>query len=175
VHEVYGWDNFYLLVGSAAGALIGLLFVVVTLTANMDARMRPRGAQVYLTPIVFHFAIVVVVSAISEVPGLPPNFAGTMLAISAALGLAYSLLTTIRMFAPGWAHPPDASDRFFYGIFPAINYLALGTAAASVWFASTAAPYAVGGIMLVLLLMGIRNAWDLATFIVHNAPRGDDS
>jgi hypothetical protein len=79
------------------------------------------------------------------------------------------------MFAPDWAHPPDRSDKFFYGIFPAINYLALGTAAASVWFASTAAPYAVGGIMLVLLLMGIRNAWDLATFIVHNAPRGDDS
>ncbi len=43
-----GWDNFYLLVGSAAGALIGLLFIVVTLTANMDARMRPRGAKVYL-------------------------------------------------------------------------------------------------------------------------------
>ncbi len=166
-----GWDNFYLLVGSAAGALIGLLFVVVTLTANIDARMRPRGAQVYLTPVVFHFAIVVGVSAISEAPGVPPKIAGVLLAISAVLGLAYALLTTRRMSAPDWPNPPDFSDKFFYGVFPAMNYLALGVAAASLWFAPPLAPYGVGVVTLALLLTGIRNAWDLATFIVHGAPR----
>ena len=30
-----GWANFYVIVGSSAGALIGLQFVVMTLVANM--------------------------------------------------------------------------------------------------------------------------------------------
>jgi len=29
-----GWENFYVIVGSSAGALIGLQFVVITLIAN---------------------------------------------------------------------------------------------------------------------------------------------
>jgi len=30
------WDSYYLLLGSAAGALIGLLFVVATLSAGRE-------------------------------------------------------------------------------------------------------------------------------------------
>ena len=30
-----GWENFYVIVGSSAGALIGLQFVVMTLIADM--------------------------------------------------------------------------------------------------------------------------------------------
>lgn len=33
--EFSGWANFYVIVGSSAGALIGLQFVVMTLIANM--------------------------------------------------------------------------------------------------------------------------------------------
>ena len=162
-----GWDNYFLLIGSAAAALIGLLFVVVTLGGNFDAANRLRGSKIFLTPIVFHFAIVVTVSAISEAPELPAPVVGIAFIIIAALGFTYSMLTIIRMFRAEWENPPDFSDRFFYGIFPGINYLALAAAAGAVWFAPVTAPFAVGAIMLVLLLIGIRNAWDLATFMVH--------
>ena len=33
-----GWENFYVIVGSSAGALIGLQFVVITLIADMPLR-----------------------------------------------------------------------------------------------------------------------------------------
>ena len=39
-----GWHEFYFLVGSSAGALIGLLFVVITLTANYDPSRAETGA-----------------------------------------------------------------------------------------------------------------------------------
>jgi hypothetical protein len=39
------WDTFYLMVGSSAAALIGLLFVVITLTANLDAAKAEAGSQ----------------------------------------------------------------------------------------------------------------------------------
>ena len=40
------WENYYLLIGSAARALIGLMFVVTTLTAGIDASRVSRGAKV---------------------------------------------------------------------------------------------------------------------------------
>jgi len=43
--ELAGWDSFYVIVGSAAGALIGLQFVVVTLIADRPhLRVAEAGA-----------------------------------------------------------------------------------------------------------------------------------
>ncbi|MBI3677782.1 MAG: hypothetical protein HY243_14330 [Proteobacteria bacterium] len=162
-----GWEEFYVLVGSAAGALIGLMFVVATLTAGRDPTQVSRGARVYITPIIFHFAVVLVVGAISEIPDIPFAVVGMILALIAVTGLSYALLAAKRLFEPGWALPPDVSDKCFYGFFPAIAYLALAGAAAAVWLAPHAAVYAIGATMLVLLLIGIRNAWDLTTALVQ--------
>ena len=48
------WDSFYLLIGGAAGALIGLVFIVVTLIRNVDAKVSLRNASVFMSPTVFH-------------------------------------------------------------------------------------------------------------------------
>ena len=39
------WDSFYLIVGGAAGALIGLQFVVLTLIANSAERPQPEAGD----------------------------------------------------------------------------------------------------------------------------------
>ena len=65
-----GWDNFYYLIGSAAGGLIGLMFVVVTLTAGRDRSTMLRAADLYLTPTVVHFAVVLTTSAVALIPDI---------------------------------------------------------------------------------------------------------
>src|SRR6266478_9483526 len=94
---LHGWENFFYLIGSAAGALIGIMFIVITLTAGHEPRRVSRGAPVYVTPIVFHFSVVLVVSAIAEVTGLVLPAMAVLLGASAIAGLAYSTLTTIRL------------------------------------------------------------------------------
>ena len=42
-------------------------------------------------------------------------------------------------------------------------------AAGAVWFIPHGAAYAIGAIMLALLLIGIRDAWDLATYLLQRA------
>jgi hypothetical protein len=146
------------------------MFVVVTLTAGRESRSVSHGARVYLTPIVLHFAVVVVVSAIATVPDIPGPAVSAMLALCAVVGFAYSVAATIKLFGAGWGkYTPDWSDKCFYGFFPAIAYLGLSGAAGAIWLAPRRAAHAVGAIVLVLLLIGIRNAWDLATFLVQNA------
>jgi hypothetical protein len=161
------WENYYLLVGSAAGALIGLMFVVTTLTMGFDPSRVSRGAQVYIKPIVFHFSVVLIVSAILVVPKIPLPATGMALAFWAVIGIAVSAATTARLSRPGWEDPPNWSDKWFYGILPTVAYLELAGAAGAVWLVSGIACYAVGASILVLLLIGIRNACDLATSIVQ--------
>jgi hypothetical protein len=166
----HGWENFFYLIGSAAGALIGLMFVVITLTAGHEPRRVSRGAPVYVAPIVFHYAVVLVVSVISEVPALQSWVVGVILAFCAIAGLIYSAATTIRLCRRGWEDPiPDWSDKCFYGFLPTIIYVALAVAAGAIWVVERKAVLAIGAIMLALLLLGIRNAWDLATTLAQHA------
>ena len=54
-----GWDNFYLIVGSSAGALIGLQFVVITLIAGGPvSRGEAQAGDAFSTPSVVHFGVV---------------------------------------------------------------------------------------------------------------------
>lgn len=171
----HDWADFYIIVGGSAGALIGLMFVVATLTAGVERERVIPGGRIYITPIVFHFSIVVIVAAVSGVPNIPEVVAGVILAGCGAFGLVYSVVTTVRMYRLHWEYaPPDVSDKFFYGFFPALAYLGLAVAAAWVWVDARAAAYAVGVLMLTVLLIGIRNAWDLATAIVQDTRREDD-
>ena len=64
------WQNFYVLIGTAAATLTGLLFVAVTLIAGRRVRV-PSQSEVFAafsTPIVFHFGAALFVAAILSAP-----------------------------------------------------------------------------------------------------------
>lgn len=164
------WDSFYLLVGGGAGALIGTMFVVATLTASLDPSRASRGGQIYITPIVFHFTVVLVVSLMTAVPGLTVDAVGSSLTFLSLAGLIYTVATTYRIFNLDWGKDsPDWEDKCFYGIFPLIAYFSLLGSAAAVWLAPEDAPYDIAVVLVVILLIGIYDAWDLATTLAKTA------
>jgi hypothetical protein len=64
-----GWENFYVIVGSSAGALIGLQFVVITLVAEIPIiRDVERAGSAFSTPTVVHFGTALLLSAIVSAP-----------------------------------------------------------------------------------------------------------
>jgi hypothetical protein len=64
-----GWENFYVIVGSSAGALIGLQFVVMTLIANRPiAPGEAQAGDTFTTPTVVHFGVVLLLSAAASAP-----------------------------------------------------------------------------------------------------------
>ncbi|MBI1214032.1 MAG: hypothetical protein GC190_21430 [Alphaproteobacteria bacterium] len=171
-----GWDTFYLVAGGGAGVFIGAMFVVATLTGDIEADRLRAGAQVYITPVVFHFGVVLVTSLLAAVPKISPGILGLILALGTALGLGYGTTTAIRLFRLDWSRDaPDLSDKFFYAIAPVIAYAALGIAALYVWFGPEDAPYVIAIVLILLLALGVRNAWDVATAIVQGASRNDKS
>jgi len=166
------WDSFYILIGSASGALIGLLFVVATLQTGRDPDEASRGASIYLTPTVFHFAIVLVISAMASVPGLGPRIVGSILAVCAAAGLVHAArITRYIRSAKTVPAAPHWTDFWCYGAVPGVAYLGLLASAVAAWTSAVCAAYLIAVSLLVLLLISIRNAWDLVTWLAPRAPR----
>jgi hypothetical protein len=164
-----GWQNFFGVLGSAAATLIGLQFVVVTLTSGRPASISTRGQQLFTSPVVFHLASVLAYSALALTPGDEEIFKCLLLSGWALVGLVYTATLAVRIarlkIHTHW------SDFWFYGVAPAAAYLALCAANGAVWMQMRHAAFFEALGLLALLMVAIRNAWDLVTWL---APRRDN-
>jgi hypothetical protein len=161
-----GWNNFFYLIGAAGAGLIGLLFVVVTLTTGSDRDRALRGASIYLTPTALHFAMVLSLSAVALAPRLAPSTTAALIGLGALVGLGHGLRSCLAIGSPrpGF-EPPHWSDFWCYGAAPAAIYAGLAVAAIALWSRADWAVHAIAALLLALLLVGIRNAWDLVTWM----------
>jgi hypothetical protein len=164
-----GWDNYFLMVGSAAAGLIGLLFLAVTLTSGLDRSKASRGASLYMTPTAAQFVIVFIFSALAMAPRIPIALTSLLLGLAALVALANAVWSCIelRKGIPG-GEPAHWSDFWSYGVVPAILYVGFAVGAAALARRASWAVLVVALISLAQLLMGVRNAWDLVTWL---APR----
>src|SRR3954465_10538733 len=119
-----GWENFFLIVGSSAGALIGLMFVVVTLTAGRERDQIERGKHLYTSPIVWHLAVVLLLSGGAIAPTMNAKLYGIASGGFALLGIAMGIRSAIGIArAPLSGSDNNAFDMWWYGIVPALVYV----------------------------------------------------
>ena len=158
------WDNFYVIVGSSAGALTGLQFVVMTLVAEFRPPGSARAVNAFGTPTVVNFSATLLVSAILAAPWHRLGSAGVALAVCGVLGCLYSGIT-IRRVRQTESYRPTFDDWFWYVALPFIAYVDLLIAA--LWLQHSPAPamFAIAGAALALIFAGIRNAWDTVVFL----------
>ena len=63
------WQSFSVIVGSSAGALIGLQFVVITLIADMPVTDGTAlASSAFATPTIIHFCAALLLSALLNIP-----------------------------------------------------------------------------------------------------------
>src|SRR5512144_938565 len=68
MRELAEWDTFYVIVGGAAGALIGLQFVVITLIAARPTRDAAEAGSAFTTPTIVHFSAALLLSIVVRAP-----------------------------------------------------------------------------------------------------------
>jgi hypothetical protein len=159
-----GWDNFYLLIGGAAGGLIGLLFIVVTLLGGGDGSLKLRAASVYMTPNVAHLAMLLTLSALAAAPRLTDP-ARAVIVIAGAIACMAFNGRALFMLGAGAINPSHWSDLWGYGVAPFVAALALAGSAATAWTSPEWAARGIALSMIAMLLLAVRNAWDLVTWI----------
>ena len=106
-----GWENFYVIVGSSAGALIGLQFVVITLIADIPiARKDAQASGAFSTPSVVHFGVVLLLSAILCAPWNGIAAVAVLWGLVGLCGVAYALVVARRLRVQT-AYKPVFEDR----------------------------------------------------------------
>jgi hypothetical protein len=162
-HELETWHEFYLLVGTAGVTLTGLLFVVVSLGPRVVADHQATGVRAFISPNAVYFTTALVVSALLMVPSLPAMAIGALLCLGAVASLVYLAYTKVHQ---RWRHNklPFLDWIWFVGL-PIAGYVLL--LLSGIGFLSQAAlsmhGVAIG--LILLLVIGIRNAWDLVIWI----------
>jgi hypothetical protein len=161
-----GWTNFYVIVGSSAGALIGLQFVVMTLVANMPiTRSAAQAGNSFMTPTVVHFGVVLLLSAAATAPweGIA---AVTVLWGLVGLGVVVYVVVVAWHLRTQTTYQAVFEDRLFHVLLPLAAYAMLVVSARAAYSHPRRALFLVGAAVLLLLFVGIHNAWDTVTYHV---------
>jgi hypothetical protein len=170
------WANYYVIVGSAAAALTGLLFVVVSLISRR--RDLPSGDAIaaFNTPSVMHFCAALAVAALLSAPWPVLWPAALLLGLVGLWGLCYSGVVARRMRRQASYHPV-LEDWAWHVVFPLAAYVALVIAALLLPGYPGALLFLVGAATVMLLFIGIHNAWDNVTYLIvggYSQPLGDE-
>jgi len=170
VHEaaaspLVAWESFYVIVGSSSAALIGLQFVVIALLAETRTRSSAREIDAFATPTILHFAAALLVSAIVSAPW------PTLWSVALALGMCGSVGSAYVGVVIGRARRQThyqmvLEDWAWHIVLPVLAYVALLGGALVLGRHDVVALFIVAAAALLLLFIGIHNAWNTETFIM---------
>lgn len=164
------WQSFYVLVGSSAAALTGLTFVVVTISAERgdiegSASARLTGLRVFITPTAVHFGAALWLSALMCMPGQTAGVLDALLVATGMAGLVYCATLLRPMVSKSFGYKPFVSDWIWNAVLPVIAYVALTASGFLLLHQPAISLYLTGGVVLLLLFIGIHNAWDVVVWM----------
>ncbi len=158
------WQNFYVIIGSAAGALTGLMFVVITLIAGTQVRKSSETIATFSSPTVVHFCLALLIAVTLSAPWQMLWNAALILGLTGLGGLVYVVIVARRTIRQH-DYEPVLEDWLFNTIFPLISYATLVVAAILLQGNPVPTLFAVGAATVLLLFIGIHNSWDAVTYI----------
>ena len=165
------WANYYVIVGSSAGGLTGLTFVVIALVADAHA-VRLTGLRAFITPTIVHFGSALALSALMSVPGQSVTSLGICLGAFGFMGLIYSAGTARQVYrsTTNTSYRPVAEDWIWNAILPTVTYAVLFISGLIGSVHTPIALYLAAAASMVLLIIGIHNAWDIAVWFTAERP-----
>lgn len=158
------WNSFYVMMGSSAAALTGLVFIVITLVNDRRRDLTEAGLSTFTTPTVMHFCGVLFTCAVMAAPFRSTAPIDTLLVLTGAVGLFYVGRVALRASRLE-SYQPDLEDWTWHVVLPAIGYAAFIGSAIALNRAPEPALFAAAAAVTLLIFIGIHNAWDVVTFL----------
>ncbi len=162
------WESFYVIVGSAAAALTGLQFVVIALIRDVQFEASEQSISAFGTPNIVHFSAALFVASALSAPWLSLSRPAFVVAAFSAVGLVY-VLVVIRRARRQSSYKPVLEDWIWHAVLPFVSYALFLGAACLLPTHPHPACFAIGAATLLLLFIGIHNAWDTVTYIALSA------
>jgi len=165
------WENFYVVVGGAAGALTGLQFVVIALISDIGQRSSNAEVDAFATPTIVHFVSALWLAALMSAPWDELSTAAIMVGLTGLAGLIYAIIV-IRRAHRQTGYKPVFEDWLWHAALPVVSYGALLGAGLTLLSSERRALFTIGGVALLLVFIGIHNAWDTVTWITVRRSQG---
>jgi hypothetical protein len=159
------WDNFYVIIGTAAATLTGLMFIAVTLIVRTSLRGTGEAFGAFSTPTIVHFGSALGIAALVCAPWRVLWQPDLLLGLAGLGGVLY-MRVVVRRTHRQTAYTPVLEDRLWHMLFPLAAYGALVAAALVLVATATPALFIAGAATVLLLFIGIHNAWDNVTYLV---------
>src|SRR5258708_11238870 len=105
VSPLHTWQIFYVISGSVAAALTGLMLVVITLITRTRMRRSSGTLAAFGTPNVVHFGAALLVAAILSAPWQALWYAGLLLGLCGLGGVTYAVIV-VRRARPRTGYQP---------------------------------------------------------------------
>ena len=164
-HPFTEWESFYVIVGSSGAALTGLQFVVIALMTELRKLRTTEGFDAFGTPTIVHFCAALLISAILSAPWRQLSSAAIPIGLTGAGGLVYSILV-VRRVRKQKLYSPVFEDWLFHTALPLLAYAAMLSAALTLVSHTVDALFGIASASLLLLFIGIHNAWDSVAYLV---------
>jgi amino acid transporter len=165
------WESFYVIVGSSGAALTGLQFVVMALIADARTQGAARAQEsnnqsiaAFGTPTIVHFCSVLLVSAILSAPWHGLSSVAFTLGVCGLVGVVYGVIV-VRRARRQSEYRPVWEDWLWHAVLPLIAYALILISAIVLRSYPQRALFMIGATALLLLFIGIHNAWDTVTYI----------
>jgi len=163
--ELGEWESFYVIVGAAAGALIGLQFVVITLVAENPPPRAVEASAAFNNPTIVHFSAALLLSALVSAPWDGITIVAGLWGLLGLSGVVYAAVIARRM--RGYqTYRPVIEDWVFHVLLPVVAYGTLAVSAFEAAQHARAALFGVATATLLLLFIGIHIAWDNVSYHV---------
>ena len=171
------WSDFYVIVGSSAAALTGLQFVVMALVNDLRVPTSEQTVAAFSSPTVVHFSMALLASAVIATPWPAVWQAGLAAAACGAGGFIYELIV-LKRARKQTQYQPVFEDWLWHVALPFASYTLLTVSAILLNTHRTWAPFGIGAAVLLLVFVGIHNAWDTVTYVALqrrvSAPQKED-
>jgi hypothetical protein len=157
------WDNFYVITGGASAGLTGLTFVVIALSADLK-RVNVSGLRAYVTPTIVHFGAVLALAAYLTMPHQSVLSVSLGLGAAGTAGMVYVAFIAASIGRIKSDYVPVREDWIWNAILPMIAYGVLIACAFILWRRPEGSLYGIAAASLLLMFIGIHNAWDVAVW-----------
>jgi hypothetical protein len=128
---------------------------------------RSVGMRGFISPTAVHLGSIVVGSAILTIPAMTAWALAILLGLGGLAGAIYGASVAARI----WKLRLAIEDRLCYGLLPIAAYVAILAAAIMIVVRFDSPLHVLAGALILLLVVAMRNAWDMASFMVVNDPK----
>jgi hypothetical protein len=125
----------------------------------------------FVTPIVAFFATILIIAVVFLVPLLVPSIIGSLLVVVGIGGILYIFSTGVLGQWRKWHLGVD--DWVWYIGLPVFGYSIIVASAIGMWLAMTWATYCAASGVVILLVVGVRNAWDTVLAVLRETKHKD--